>query len=65
MAMLNVTDLIAGPVRPGGAREAAHRAPMVVWSATRRCNLACRHCYSDSTGKAVTGELSSAEAPRP
>ena len=24
---------------------------MVVWNCTRRCNLACRHCYSDSDAR--------------
>jgi len=24
------------------------RGPVVVWNATRRCNLACRHCYAEA-----------------
>lgn len=38
------------------------RRPIVVWNCTRRCNLACVHCYSDSRNKRYTDELSTAEA---
>ncbi len=63
--MLDITALIAPetdrdvPRRVPG--EADGPAPAVVWNATRRCNLACRHCYSDSTGRVVP-ELSTDEA---
>lgn len=40
----------------------ADRKPIVVWNCTRRCNLACHHCYSDSANKEYSGELSTAEA---
>lgn len=65
--MLNITalmgrpsasdDLRYGRAPRGGqpARQAtsgAHRAPVVVWNCTRTCNLACRHCYSDSHAQA-------------
>ena len=60
--MLNVTSLLGSPgasddLRYGapGARRPARardRRPVVVWNCTRRCNLACRHCYSDSDARA-------------
>lgn len=54
--MLNVTSLLGRPSgsdglrygRDGGPARARARRPVVVWNCTRRCNLACRHCYSDS-----------------
>lgn len=49
----------AGPEAP---RAAAARRPVVVWNCTRRCNLACRHCYSDSRDVPYSGELSTDEA---
>jgi radical SAM protein with 4Fe4S-binding SPASM domain len=44
--VLNVSALLARPER---ARPRAVRAPVVVWSCTSQCNLACLHCYSDSS----------------
>lgn len=57
--MLNVTSLMGRPsssdrLRYGGGdgpARAAERRPVVVWNCTRRCNLACRHCYSDSDAR--------------
>ena len=55
--MLNLTTLLGKASgsdwlrygRGGRVRSASERAPVVVWNCTRRCNLACRHCYSDSS----------------
>lgn len=69
--MLNVTTLLgragaADDLRYGraggrdGARTARERRPVVVWNCTRRCNLACAHCYSDSDSR-VHPELSTEE----
>lgn len=44
---------------PNSARE---RRPVVVWSVTRRCNLNCIHCYSDSHNEDYPGELLTQEA---
>lgn len=41
-----------------------NRRPIVVWNATRRCNLACIHCYSDSYNRQYKGELSTPEAKK-
>lgn len=41
-----------------------HRAPpgpVVIWNLVRRCNLACRHCYSISADVDFPGELSTAD----
>src|SRR5512136_1518742 len=38
------------------------KKPVVVFNATRRCNLRCVHCYSESENRAYTGELSTDEA---
>lgn len=44
---------------PPSARE---RRPVVVWTMSRRCNLHCVHCYSDSANQSYTGELDADEA---
>lgn len=38
------------------------RRPIVVWNCTRRCNLKCVHCYSQSCNENYEGELTNAEA---
>jgi 12,18-didecarboxysiroheme deacetylase len=38
------------------------KKPVVVFNATRRCNLRCVHCYSDSENRSYDGELSTEEA---
>jgi radical SAM protein with 4Fe4S-binding SPASM domain len=37
---------------------------MVSYGITRKCNLKCKHCYSDSTDQAAPDELSTEEALR-
>jgi radical SAM protein with 4Fe4S-binding SPASM domain len=44
---------------PAGATD--HR-PVVVWNCTRRCNLACVHCYAASGASAGADELTTAQA---
>jgi Fe-coproporphyrin III synthase len=36
----------------------ADKKPVVVWNCTRRCNLACSHCYSASDARPDPDELS-------
>lgn len=43
------------PLRAGGS------GPVVIWNLIRRCNLACKHCYSLSSDRDFSGELSFAE----
>ncbi|GAB3027764.1 TIGR04347 family pseudo-SAM/SPASM protein [Natronobiforma cellulositropha] len=38
------------------------RRPVVVWNATRRCNLACTHCYAAAQTEPAPGEFTTAEA---
>jgi radical SAM protein with 4Fe4S-binding SPASM domain len=51
------------PARPASAGTAARqRRPVVVWNVTRRCNLDCIHCYSDSADVGYSDELTTEEA---
>ncbi len=43
-------------------KSASDRRPVVVWNITRRCNLHCIHCYSDSHNQDYPGELTTSEA---
>ena len=45
-------------------RSAKTRKPIVVWTMSRRCNLHCVHCYSDSENRDYPGELTVEEAKR-
>ena len=36
--------------------------PVVVWNATKTCNLECVHCYADAEIRRFNGELTTAEA---
>jgi Fe-coproporphyrin III synthase len=74
--MLSVTKLLGGPSYFGyrlrfdgqslaqktGARPGA--GPVVVWNATKTCNLACVHCYADAEIESFAGELTTEEAQR-
>lgn len=65
--MVNLTRLLCGTAQPadhlrygqgsGAPASAATRKPIVVWNITRRCNLHCLHCYSDSEPREYPGEL--------
>lgn len=69
--MINLTSLLCGAEQPadalrygrghGAPRSAAERRPVVVWNITRRCNLRCVHCYSDSDAKHYANELTDDE----
>ena len=74
--MIGISKLYCGKVEPGdvlryGAESrrlpshllqfSADKKPVVVWNCTRRCNLRCVHCYSQSENKAYGGELSTDE----
>jgi Fe-coproporphyrin III synthase len=72
--MISVTKLLGGASYFGdclryhddsarqttGARPDS--GPVVVWNATKTCNLECVHCYADAEIRKFTGELSTAEA---
>src|SRR5262245_32490816 len=65
--MVNLTKLYCGLAQPadalrygqghGAVRSAGERKPIVVWNITRRCNLRCIPCYSDSDAREYPGEL--------
>ncbi len=74
--MIGISKLYCGKIEPGdvlryGADShrlpshllqfSADKKPVVVWNCTRRCNLRCVHCYSQSENKAYGGELSTDE----
>ncbi len=42
----------------------ADKRPVVVWNATRRCNLRCVHCYSSSRNIPYSNELSTEEGKK-
>jgi len=65
--MIGITKLLCGTehwgdkVRYEGApKDPLERRPIVVWNMTRRCNLRCIHCYSDSHDRMYEGELDEA-----
>lgn len=72
--MISVTKLLGGASYFGdrlryheqssaqtmGARPGL--GPVVVWNATRTCNLECIHCYADAETRRFRGELTTAEA---
>ncbi len=65
--MINITKLYCGLSQSadslrygqghGAPKSASERRPIVVWNITRRCNLRCIHCYSDSDAREYPGEL--------
>lgn len=69
--MINLTKLYCGLDQPadalrygqghGAPTTAAGRKPIVVWNITRRCNLRCIHCYSDSDAREYPGELTDSQ----
>lgn len=70
--MINISKLYCGSASGsdelryghghGSARGTARvKRPIVVWNITKRCNLRCVHCYTDSCGDLADGELSTAE----
>ena len=74
--MISVTKLLGGASYFGdrlryhsqsaaqqtGARPGS--GPVVVWNATKTCNLECAHCYADAEIKRFAGELTTEEAQR-
>jgi len=71
--MLRITDLLYGTVRgsqtpptqkAGPAPAPVIERPVVIWNLTRRCNLHCLHCYSQSQDRAYADELTTDEGKR-
>lgn len=65
--MINISTLYAGQynesdaVRYSKPSDLREIRPIVVLNLTRRCNLRCLHCYSDSNGNRAPAELSTEE----
>jgi len=74
--MIGISKLYCGGVEPSdvlryGAQSdrlpshllqfSRDKRPVVVWNATRRCNLRCVHCYSSSQNRLYADELSTGE----
>ncbi|HAG07918.1 MAG: Radical SAM domain protein [Clostridia bacterium 62_21] len=65
--MLSISKMLSGQQESGDSlRYTGGRppGPVVVWNATRACNLRCRHCYASATADTDTGELTTGEAKR-
>ncbi|MBI4341044.1 MAG: radical SAM protein [Candidatus Omnitrophica bacterium] len=72
--MINLTKLYCGQDSgsdtlrygqgEGAAPSAGQRKPIVVWTMSRRCNLHCVHCYTDSENRAYPGELGADDVQR-
>jgi len=77
--MIGISKLYCGGVEPSDllryGRQAktlpshllqfsADKKPVVVWNCTRRCNLKCVHCYSQSHDCDYEGELTTDEGKR-
>ncbi|MEW5762311.1 MAG: radical SAM protein [Bacillota bacterium] len=65
--MLSVSKMLSGQRESGDALRytgARPPGPVVVWNATRACNLRCRHCYASATPAPDAGELTTGEAVR-
>ena len=75
--MIGISKLYCGAVEPGdvlrynreSGRLPSHllqfskdKKPVVVWNMTRRCNLKCIHCYSNSQNIPYSNELTTEEA---
>ncbi|MFW6189140.1 MAG: 12,18-didecarboxysiroheme deacetylase [Planctomycetota bacterium] len=74
--MIGISKLYCGTIEPSdvlryGARAgrlpshllqfSKDKKPVVVWNCTKRCNLRCVHCYSQSTGEPGEDELTTDE----
>ncbi len=61
--MFRLTHYMRELLRPTPPRPVRGPAgPVVIWNLIRRCNLACKHCYSTSADHHFDGELSTREA---
>lgn len=58
--MISISKLYCGASEPLDALRYGnerHRRPVIVWNVTRRCNLKCVHCYSNSLAVTQDDEL--------
>jgi 12,18-didecarboxysiroheme deacetylase len=77
--MIGISKLYCGAVEPSDVLRysrksgelpshllqfSADKKPVVVWNMTRRCNLKCIHCYSNSADIDYPGELTTEEGKK-
>ncbi len=77
--MIGISKLYCGSVEPSDLLRYGRKAgelpshllqfsedkkPVVVWNCTRRCNLKCVHCYSQSQNMFYEGEMTTDEGKR-
>ena len=70
--MIGISKLYCGTIEPSDVLRygstskklpshllqfSADKKPVVVWNCTRRCNLHCVHCYSQSADRAYSGQM--------
>ena len=61
--MFRITQFMQEIARPTPlAPKRNPPGPVVIWNLARRCNLACKHCYSISADNDFPGELTAEEA---
>jgi radical SAM protein with 4Fe4S-binding SPASM domain len=53
---------LSGELPPHLLHYSEDKKPVIAWNVTRRCNLHCAHCYTDSFDRQYEGELTTAEA---
>lgn len=58
-----IAELLKPPATelPAAPRRRTLPGPVVIWNLIRRCNLACKHCYTTSADIDFPGELSTGE----
>ncbi|MCC9002197.1 MAG: radical SAM protein, partial [Candidatus Competibacter sp.] len=60
--MFRITQFMQEIARPTPlAPKRNPPGPVVIWNLVRRCNLACKHCYSISADTDFPGELTTDE----
>ena len=60
--MFRLTHYLREILKPTPVRLARRpTGPVVIWNLIRRCNLACKHCYSISSDVDFPGELTTAD----
>ncbi|MEN6584166.1 MAG: radical SAM protein [Armatimonadota bacterium] len=64
--MISITRLYCDKSTSGDSlryrQRGSERKPVVVWNCTRRCNLKCVHCYSESCNVHYSNELTTSDA---
>ena len=60
--MFRISQFMKEVAQPTPLAPARHPpGPVVIWNLIRRCNLACKHCYSISADRDFPGELTTRE----